>query len=223
MKPLLIIAFMILNFSFFKAKSTKIVFFGDSITEMGVQKGAYIDLLQQHLLQDDLAKKYSIEGAGIGGNKIYDLYLRMEDDVLAKKPDIVVVWVGINDVWHKKLFGTGTDADKFEKFYKAIIKKLQNQGIKVVLTTPAVIGEYTDYSNDSDGELNHFSNIIRRIASENACELVDMRKVFLQYNLEHNTENKESNILTTDKVHLNAEGNKLAADTFYNFLLRNVK
>jgi lysophospholipase L1-like esterase len=211
---------MILNFSFFKPKTSKIVFFGDSITEMGVQKGAYIDLLRQYLLQDTLSEKYSIEGAGIGGNKIYDLYLRMEDDVLAKKPDVVVIWVGINDVWHKKLFGTGTDADKFEKFYKAIIKKMQAKGIKVVLVTPALIGEYTDFSNDSDGELNHFANLIRQIAAENSCELVDMRQVFLQYNRLHNKENKETGILTADKVHLNGEGNKLAAETFYNFLIK---
>ncbi len=211
---------MILNFSFFKPKTTKIIFFGDSITEMGVQKGAYIDLLNQYLLRDSLAKKYSIEGAGIGGNKIYDLYLRMEDDVLAKNPDMVFIWVGINDVWHKKLFGTGSDADKFEKFYKAIIKKMQIKGIKVILVTPAVIGEYTDYSNDSDGELNHFANLVKRIAAENTCELVDMRQTFLQYNLLYNKENKESGILTTDKVHLNAEGNKLAAETFYSFLMK---
>jgi lysophospholipase L1-like esterase len=177
-------------------------------------------LLRQYLLRDSLDKKYSIEGAGIGGNKIYDLYLRMEDDVLAKNPDMVVIWVGINDVWHKKLFGTGSDADKFEKFYKAIIKKMQAKGIKVVLTTPAVIGEYTDFSNDSDGELNHFANIVRRIATENNCELVDMRQTFLQYNLLHNKANKESGVLTTDKVHLNAEGNKLAAETFYSFLMQ---
>lgn len=211
---------MALNFSFFKPKTTKIIFFGDSITEMGVQKGAYIDLLNQYLLRDSLAQKYSVEGAGIGGNKIYDLYLRMEDDVLAKNPDMVFIWVGINDVWHKKLFGTGSDADKFEKFYKAIIKKMQIKGIKVVLVTPAVIGEYTDYSNDSDGELNHFANLVKRIAAENTCELVDMRQTFLQYNLLHNKENKERGILTTDKVHLNAEGNKLAAETFYSFLMK---
>ena len=213
--------FMALNFSFFKAKSTKILFFGDSITELGVQKDGYIYLMNKQLSQSDAAQKYTFEGAGIGGNKIYDLYLRLEEDILAKKPDVVVIWVGINDVWHKKTFGTGTDDDKFEKFYKAIIKKLQAQGIKVVLTTPAVIGEYTDYSNDSDGELNHFANIIRNIAATNNCELVDMRKVFLAYNLEHNKENKESHILTTDKVHLNADGNKLVADTFYSFFVSN--
>ncbi len=211
---------MMLNFSFFKPKTTKIIFFGDSITEMGIQKGAYIDLLNQYLLGDGLAQKYSIEGAGIGGNKIYDLYLRLEDDVLAKNPDMVFIWVGINDVWHKKLFGTGSDADKFEKFYKAIIKKMQAKGIKVILVTPAVIGEHIDFSNDSDGELNHFANIIRHIAAENNCQLVDMRQSFLQYNLLHNKKNKESGVLTTDKVHLNAEGNKLAAETFYSFLVK---
>ena len=33
-------------------------------------------------------------------NKIYDLYLRHEEDVIAKKPNIVIIYVGINDVWH---------------------------------------------------------------------------------------------------------------------------
>jgi len=41
-----------------------------------------------------------------------------------------VIWVGVNDVWHKTLLGTGTDADKFEKFYQAIIKKLKDKNIK---------------------------------------------------------------------------------------------
>ena len=64
----------------------------------------------------------------------------MDEDVLAKSPNAVVIWIGVNDVWHKKLLGTGTDADKFEKFYTAIIKKLRERNISVFLCTPAVIG-----------------------------------------------------------------------------------
>jgi lysophospholipase L1-like esterase len=45
--------------------------------------------------------------------------------VLSKNPDIVVIYIGVNDVWHKRSTGTGTDADKFEKFYKALIAKIQ--------------------------------------------------------------------------------------------------
>ncbi len=41
----------------------------------------------------------------------------------------------------QKTSGTGTDADKFEKFYNAIIKKLQAKNMKVLICTPAAIGE----------------------------------------------------------------------------------
>jgi lysophospholipase L1-like esterase len=207
--------FMFLNFSFFKSKPTKIVFFGDSITELGEQPDGYIQVLIRRLADEKLSEKWTIEGAGIGGNKIYDLFLRYEDDVLAKKPDVVVIWVGINDVWHKRLFGTGTDIDKFEKFYTVLIKKFQAKNIKVTLVTPAVIGELTDYSNDLDGELNHYSNTIKKIAQNNSCDLIDMRSVFLTYLRANNKENKEKDVLTTDRVHLNQGGNRLVADTFY--------
>jgi hypothetical protein len=41
--------------------------------------------------------------------------------------------------------------------------------------------------------------------------LVDLRKVFLDYNKTNNPDNKESGILTTDRVHLNEKGNELVA------------
>ncbi|MGZ5254105.1 MAG: SGNH/GDSL hydrolase family protein, partial [Flavitalea sp.] len=149
----------------------------------------------------------------------YDLYLRMEEDVLSKNPDAVVIWVGVNDVWHKRSFGTGTDPDKFEKFYQAIINKLKAKNIKVYITTPAAIGERTDHSNELDGELNRYSNIIRELAKKNDCKLIDLRKNFLDYNLKNNKENKESGILTTDRVHLNAAGNLLVAEKMLEVIL----
>lgn len=134
-----------------QVKKKKIVFFGDSITEAGAQPTGFISIMRNTLQQKGLADSYDLIGAGIGGNKVYDLYLRMDDDVLSKKPDIVVIWVGVNDVWHKRSFGTGTDADKFAKFYTAIIKKLKAQNIQVFMCTPAAIGEKTDFTNELDG------------------------------------------------------------------------
>lgn len=187
-------------------KPTKVILFGDSITQAGVKPGGYITLMQQ------ADKNYEFIGAGIGGNKVYDLYLRMEEDVLAKKPDAVVIYVGVNDVWHKQSSQTGTDPDKFVAFYTAMIKKMQAAGIQVIVCTPAVIGERTDFTNAQDGDLNSYSNIIRKIAKQYNCGLVDLRQEFLKYNLSNNPENKESGILTTDRVHLNPAGNKLVAD-----------
>lgn len=193
-------------------KMTRIVFFGDSITQAGVSQGGYITLIGEALQNKGLASQYELIGAGIGGNKVYDLYLRIDDDVIAKNPNVVVIWVGVNDVWHKASYGTGTDADKFEKFYTTIIKKLQARNIRVILCTPAAIGEKTDFTNQQDGDLNKYSQIIRDLARKNKCDLVDLRKDFLEYNLKNNPENKEQGILTTDRVHLNPAGNKLVSE-----------
>lgn len=201
-------------------KPERIIFFGDSITQAGVNPKGYITVLKDMVKEKGLENKYDLIGAGIGGNKVYDLYLRLEDDVLAKDPSTVVIWVGVNDVWHKRSHGTGTDADKFERFYNAIIKKLKAKNIKVLLCTPAAIGEKTNYSNELDGDLNKYAAIIRQIAANNNCELIDLRKAFLDYNLVNNKNNQEKGILTTDRVHLNDAGNKLVAEEMYKHLIK---
>ena len=223
MKNILAIAFaLVLLCSFSHQQKKRIVFFGDSITQAGVQPNGYITRFAQLLDEKKIGNNYELIGAGISGNKIYDLYLRIEDDVIAKKPDAVVIWVGVNDVWHKRTSGTGTDADKFEKFYNAVIKKLKDNKIEVFLCTPAAIGEKTDFTNELDGDLNKYAEIIRSIAKNNNCTLIDLRKAFLNYNLANNKENKESGILTTDRVHLNDKGNQFVAEEMYKALSKSV-
>ena len=206
---------VLLMTSFVSQKKTKVIFFGDSITQAGVQAGGYIVRVDSMCKLEGSGDKYEFIGAGIGGNKVYDLYLRMENDVLAKTPDVVIIYIGVNDVWHKSTSGTGTDADKFEKFYQAIIDKLKARNIKVILTTAAAIGEKTDFSNQQDGDMNEYSNIIRRIAKKNELSVIDLRKMFLDYNIKNNPDNKIKGILTTDGVHLNAKGNQLVADEMW--------
>lgn len=190
------------------AKPTRVVFFGDSITQAGIKPGGYIDRLKAMLPAD----QFELIGAGIGGNKIYDLFLRMDDDVLAQKPDVVVVWVGVNDVWHKATSGTGTDPDKFVKFYEAVVKKLQAANVRVVLCTPAAIGEKTDMTNQQDGDLNQYSQFIRDLATRQNLPLVDLRRAFQEHDLKNNPENKDRGVLTTDRVHLNDAGNQFVAE-----------
>ena len=169
-------------------------------------------MISQGIQQRSAGDKYELIGAGIGGNKVYDLYLRLDDDVLARKPDLVVIYVGINDVWHKTSSGTGTDLDKYEKFYIAIIKKLQANNIKVAVCTPTVIGELKNNANPQDKDLNAYSEVIRRLAATYQCKLIDLRKAFADYIQQNNKDNKESGLLTTDRVHLTPAGNKLVAE-----------
>jgi lysophospholipase L1-like esterase len=199
-------------------KKKRVIFFGDSITELGIRPNGYISMIDSLAGIDGLKNDYEFTGAGVSGNKVYDLFLRMEPDVLAQSPDIVVIYIGVNDVWHKRLLGTGTDYDKFGKFYEAIVTKLRAANIKTILCTPAVIGERVDHSNEQDGDLNLYSNWIRNFASKNNIPLADLRKSFLDYNLGHNQQNADRGILTTDRVHLNVKGNELVAREIWNLV-----
>lgn len=221
MKKLVLFAIILslVSFSTMQQKQ-RIVFFGDSITQQGANPGGYIVKLDSMLKEKGLQDKYEVVGAGIGGNKVYDLYLRMDDDVLAKNPNTVVIWIGVNDVWHKRTSGTGTDADKFEKFYNAIIKKLQAKNITVLICTPATIGEKNDYTNEQDGDLNKYSNIIRNIGKNNNCQVIDLRRLFHDYEIVNNHDNKDRGILTMDGVHLNGTGNQFVADQMMTALIK---
>lgn len=214
-KVLSLVILVVLIMAFTAQKKTNVIFFGDSITELGVKPGGYVKRVDSMCKAEGKGDQFEFIGAGIGGNKVYDLYLRLEDDVLSKNPDVVVIYIGVNDVWHKTLLGTGTDPDKFEKFYSAILKKLKEKNIKAILCTPAVVGEKTDMSNQLDGDLNRYSNIIRGIAGKNNLPLVDLRQKFIDYYKANNPDNKEKDILTYDRVHLNAKGNQLVADAMW--------
>ena len=53
-------------------KKTRIVFFGDSITQMGVNAGGYINQMTDSLKARNLSGQYELIGAGIGGNQRQD-------------------------------------------------------------------------------------------------------------------------------------------------------
>lgn len=209
---------LLVGMAFMPAKPKRVIFFGDSITQAGARPGGYITRINDLLTKQGKAADYELVGAGISGNKVYDLYLRLDDDVLAKQPDLVFIYIGVNDVWHKRTSGTGTDPDKFMKFYEALIRKLQAANAKVVLCTPAVIGEKTDHSNEQDGDLNQYSNMIRELAKKQNIPLCDLRKAFLDYNLKNNPDNKAQGVLTSDRVHLNDTGNQFVAEQMLGFL-----
>ena len=188
----------------------RIMFFGDSITQYGVKPNGYITLIK-----DSLSKKLpSIEiiGAGIGGNKVPDLQARIDTDVIAKNPTIVVIYIGINDVWHSITPGrVGTPKDKYEAGLEEIIGKIQKTGARVILCTPTVIGEKKNGKNQLDAKLDEYSGISRRVAQKTKIELCDLRNAFVSYLKLHNPNNAEKGILTTDKAHLSDKGNRLVA------------
>lgn len=192
--------------------SDVIVFLGDSITEMGDGKNGYV-----RIVRDSLKKKLGdnaprVKNAGISGNKVTDLQVRLERDVLSNKPTLVVVYIGINDVWHFSMpGGAGTPEDVYESGLNDVVRRLLNSGAKVILCTPSVIGEKAEGSNPQDQMLGKYVEMSRSVASRNNVALCDLHERFVDYLGRHNRDDAGSGILTIDGVHLNDEGNRLVA------------
>ena len=81
-----------------RKRRKKIVFFGDSITEYGIRPGGYITSIRKILREEAREDEYELTGEGVAGDKVYDLYLRLEEDVLSKGADVVVIFVGVNEI-----------------------------------------------------------------------------------------------------------------------------
>jgi lysophospholipase L1-like esterase len=193
------------------AKNEVIAFFGDSITQAGARSGGYCRLIGEAIEKQRPELGVKIVYAGISGHKVPNLQARLDRDVLSKSPTIVFIYIGINDVWHSTS-GRGTPKDQFDAGLRDLIKKIAATDAKIVLCTPTTIGEKTDGSNSLDPLLEEYSAISRKVATDTGVTLCDLRKAFLDHLKKHNPDNKERGILTSDRVHLNAAGNKFVAD-----------
>lgn len=191
----------------------RIIFFGDSITEQGAKPGGYVSVARDMLAS--MGYEYDVIGAGISGHKIDDLLARAERDVISKKPSIVVIYIGINDVWHYEFASrglSGTSKERFESGLNELIAQIRASGAQTVLCTPSVIGEKLNGANKYDTMLDEYSAISRRVAAQTGSPLCDLRTAFLEHLRSNNPSDSGQDILTNDGVHLNAAGNRFVAE-----------
>ena len=241
MKKIIILFFLTAIISCLDSNN-KVVFLGDSITENATTiKGDTLTFANGSIfvpkytgfisrIKEKISEDIELIGKGIGGDKVSDLLTRYRNDVIQLNPDIVFIYIGINDVWHKYDFGTGSDIDLYEKGLRQIIGDIKNIGAEVILCTPTVIGEnkgeFTLVNQFKDietmqimnSDLDAYSDVIRKLSSEFNTELIDLRKIFMNYISENNPNNDPSGITTYDGVHLNDQGNKLIADEMLRFI-----
>jgi lysophospholipase L1-like esterase len=199
----------------------RIVTLGDSITEAGGQEGGYVWHIRQQLAAAYGEPKIEVLNAGISGHKATDMQARFDRDVLQKKPGLVTINVGVNDVWHAfHDWNTNTDHPKGDlpagvplPLYRAKVEEMvraaKAAGIKVVLVSPGVIYEKLD--SPENRRLTEYVAAMKDIARKSGSVFVDLRKPFRSILETYGKPGKL--LLTTDGVHLNAEGNRLMAYT----------
>ena len=135
----------------------------------------------------------------------FDLIKRVEKDVIAKKPTIVVIQIGCNDARR-------ISAETFKSSLEELIDRLQKEKIQVVQCTLTSVGEKHDGTNKDDPKLDQFAEIERQVAQAKKVPINDLRKAFVEYWKKNNPENKGSGVLTYDGNHFNDAGHKFVAE-----------
>src|SRR5438132_6923869 len=101
-------------------KGDRIIFFGDSLTAFAIKdphvpegKG-YVPLVRAALKD----RGVDVDAVATGGHKVTDLLKRVDQDVLAQKPTIVVIQIGVNDA------SAGVIPELFKSHLEQLIGKL---------------------------------------------------------------------------------------------------
>jgi lysophospholipase L1-like esterase len=198
----------------------KIAFLGDSITQGGWSNPAgYVRLVIAGLEANGI--KVEPVPAGISGHKSDQMLARLDKDVLSKKPQWMTLSCGVNDVWHgprgvpldDAMTKSGTYDEKvasrgtYKKNITAIIDQATAAGVKPVMLTATVIHE--NLASKENGLLAPYNDFLRQLAKEKNVPMADLYAMFEERIKAENKPNVK--VLTSDGVHMNAEGNKLMA------------
>lgn len=181
----------------------KVAFLGDSITQAGARKNGYCDLVIRGLAAVDV--KATMVPAGISGHKSNQMLARLERDVLSKKPNVMTLSCGVNDVWHGK---NGVPLDQYKVNITKIVDTAQAAGIKVVILTSTMIHE--DQSKKNNQILSGYNDFLKELAKKKKCALADLN-ADMQAAIAAAKDKKGGKLLTSDGVHMNPEGNKMMA------------
>lgn len=182
------------------------VIIGDSITA----GGGYLKFTDQTLAAaDPKFSTFKTINAGVSGHKAENLIARYQKDVLDKKPTIVAICIGINDVWHR-LKAPHDDAvlAKYKENVASMVTQAQAANAKVILLAPTVIQE--DPESEGNKRLPLYVNAMKEIAAEKKCQFMDLHGMFIE-SLKHKPADAQGNWLTGDGVHMKPLGNAVMA------------
>jgi lysophospholipase L1-like esterase len=204
-------------------------------------RSSYPVLLEEKLKSEGI--KVRVINCGIGGDTISDCTRRLEKDVLFFKPGAVIINFGFNDAMLLKIkrnnknkkksnllyllnddyYKIRTDLKKFRHLFEKIVKELQENHIKVILTglyevkkikTGMFYKEKKELAELQNKIFREYDNCIKDIALKNNTVFFDL------WNNLNNYE-KIENCLQDDGFHLDYEGYKLIAGYLSGVIVKN--
>lgn len=200
----------------------RIVFAGDSVTDMGsaqpVGEGlfenlgvGYVRIIDNLLAAFYPERNIRVTNAGISGNTSRDLLERFQRDVVDLEPDWVSICIGINDVWRQfdspAMPDCQVQPEEYERNVEKMILEVKGKVKGIFLLSP-----YYMEPNREDRmrrRMDEYVAICRKLAEKHGCIFVDFQQVYEEY-----CRIRHSAFIAWDRVHPNRVGATLMARAF---------
>lgn len=204
--------------------NSKVVCIGDSITDCerarpvgeglfeAIGKG-WVSLADALLKAAYPQENIRMVNMGTNGHTVRDLKARWQTDVVALKPDWLVVLIGINDVWRQFDSPQQTEIhvgiDEYRSTLDALIAGVRPSLKGVALMTPFYIEP--NRRDAMRAKMDQYGSAMKQVALKHKAIEVDTQAAFDAV-LEH----CHPNALAWDRVHPNRAGHMIIARAFLN-------
>jgi lysophospholipase L1-like esterase len=168
---------------------------------------------QRVAAEDAPAKRVTVINAGIGGQNSLQGRERFEHDVIAVRPEYVFIYFGMNDTCNEPRFLT---REQFIANIAWMIRTARDNHVVPVLSTiqhvdvPRLMKRHKASSfgpEGPNGKIDRYNSALRQLALEKKVALMDFTKVL-------DDAGGPTTAISTDGVHLTADGYKLLASSF---------
>jgi acyl-CoA thioesterase-1 len=185
-----------------------ILFIGDSITDAGRRDDSpdYLGDGFVRVIAERLPDRHVIN-AGISGNRAIDLRDRWHIDVVEQQPDILTVYVGINDTWRRYDEGDPTSASTFGADYRACLADVGSASA-VILVEPFVLPVTAEQELWHE-DLDEKRAVVARLAVEFGTGFLPLQSLLASAAEDHGAA-----ALAQDGVHPTAVGHRMIADAW---------
>lgn len=184
-----------------RGEKVKVVCFGDSVTGVYYHSGsrrAYTDMLGVALRRFAPNAEVEMVNAGLSGHTTANGLARISRDVVAKRPDLVTVMFGLNDI-------TRLSLDEYKANLREIVARCRAAGAEVLLVTPNNI---VDSPSRVTAKLVTYCDAVRELAVEENVALAD---VYQRFDAERQFDAFQWQQWMSDAIHPNMDGHQAVA------------
>lgn len=146
---------------------------------------------------------------GISGHRVKDLQARWDEDCIALQPNVLSIYIGINDTWRRYDQQDPTSAEQYEAGYRDLLERTCAQtSAKLVLVEPFVL----PYPADREAwreDLEPKIEVASRLAQEYGAVYVPLDGLFTEA-----SSKASCAFWAPDGVHPSAAGHALIANAW---------